>query len=139
MERTEWQRARLDEIGTKHPPEFWSEWTDDPAFGSRWRSIRDHFGLTSIGVNANGADAGGEIVVEHDERDQDDQDELYYVISGRARFVLDGQEVELGTGELLCVGGHVTRAAWALESPTEILMIGGTPAGPYRVPEWDGG
>lgn len=139
MNSTEWQQAKLDDIPSQHGAEFWREWTDDPAFGSRWHSVRHHFGLTSIGINANGGDAGDQIVVEHDEQEDANQDEVYFVVRGRARFVLDGTEIEAGPGELVCVGGAVTRAAWAVESPTQLLMIGGTPGGAYAVPGWDGG
>ena len=83
MNSTEWQQAKLDDIPSQHGAEFWREWTDDPAFGSRWHSVRHHFGLTSIGINANGGDAGDQIVVEHDEQEDANQDEVYFVVRGR--------------------------------------------------------
>jgi len=139
MDPTSWRQARLDEIPSRHDDAFWAQWAEDPAFGRGWHSIRDHFDLTSFGINAHEAEAGGQLVVAHDERDDDDQDELYYVVRGRARFTLNGENVEVAGGEMLCVGAHVMREAWALEEPTLLLMLGATPGGPYRVPEWDGG
>jgi hypothetical protein len=52
------------------------------------RPVRHHFGITSFGVNAwTGTGAGDRIINEHDEAEEEDgQEELYLVQSGRARF-----------------------------------------------------
>jgi len=53
-----------------------------------WRPVRHHFGITSFGINAwTGREAGDRIINEHDEKDE--QEELYLVQRGRARFELD--------------------------------------------------
>ena len=59
-----------------------------------WRPVRHHFGIESFGVNAwTGREAGDRIINEHDEAaDNDRQEELYLVHSGRARFELDGEQ-----------------------------------------------
>jgi mannose-6-phosphate isomerase-like protein (cupin superfamily) len=64
------------------------------------------------------------------------QEELFLVVKGRARFVCDGEEVEVGPCELLYAKPEVTRAAFALESPTLLLIVGGVPGEPYRPPVW---
>ena len=120
------------------PTEFFRQWTDDEVYGTRWHSIRSFFGLTSFGANANEADLGGCLVVAHRESDDEGHDELYFVARGRAGFVLDGEHVEVGELGLLCVGPDVMREAWALETPTILVMFGSPPGRAYRVPGWDG-
>ena len=62
-----------------------------------WRPVRHHFGITSFGVGAwTGREAGDRIINEHDEADEDE--ELYVVLSGRARFELDGDAVDAPAG-----------------------------------------
>ena len=64
------------------------------------------------------------------------QEELYVLVRGHARFVLDGEEVELGAFDLLRVGPEVTREARALEDGTLLLMVGGIPGAPYTAGSW---
>ena len=128
-----WAKARLDEIPAEHPPEWWDPWARDAGrYGERWRAIRLHFGIESFGVNAYEADAGEELIVAHDEAAYGGQEELYFVVRGRARFRLDGTEVEVGEGELLHVAPEVVRQADALE-PTLIFMVGGTAGRAFEV------
>jgi hypothetical protein len=57
------------------------------------RPVRQHFGITSFGVNAwTAAVAGGRIINEHDEAG--DAEELYVLQRGRATFELDGERVD---------------------------------------------
>jgi hypothetical protein len=65
-----------------------------------WRPVRHHFGIQSFGVNAwTAAKAGDRIINEHDENDEgEQQEELYFVQEGRARFELDGQAVDAPAG-----------------------------------------
>lgn len=123
-----WRRARVDEIGTDRSPQWWSEWARDPEYGLRWHQVRQHFGITSFGVNVNEADAGRELVVPHEEASYGGQEELYLIVRGRARFTCDGEELELGEGEMLYVRPEVVREAVALESPTVVFMVGGKPS-----------
>lgn len=134
-----WQRARLDEIaaaGLAADRSYWRQWARDPDYPRVWRSIRHHFGVRGFGVNAVEAEAGEELVCPHDELEFGGQEELYLVLRGRARFLCDGDEVELGEGELLHVLPAVRREARALETPTVLFMVGGVPGGPYR--PWPG-
>ncbi len=135
MQTRAWQIAKLEEIGTDRGREWWQEWARDPNYGLRWRQIREHFGITSFGVNANEAAAGEELVVPHEEVSYGGQEELYLIVRGRARFTCDGEEVELGEGELLYVRPEVMRDAMALETPTIVFMVGGKP-GAYEPFDW---
>jgi len=129
-----WQVARLEEIGTTNDASYWEPWARDPGYGEKWRSIRQHFGISGFGVNAYEAGAGEELVVPHDETDFGGQEELYFVARGRARFVCDGEEVEVGEGGLLYATAEVAREARALETPTIVFMVGGAP-GAYSAGE----
>jgi hypothetical protein len=135
MSDAPWRKAALSEIpalGESADPSWWAEWARDPGYGAGWRSIREHLGIEGFGVNAYEAGADEELVVPHDERDYGNQEELYFVVRGRARFVCDGEEVEVGELELLYVPPEVQREARALESPTIVFMVGGTRGEPYR-------
>jgi uncharacterized cupin superfamily protein len=134
-----WRTARIGEIPPAErsaDPAYWKEWTDDEGYAARWHSIREHFGIQSFGVNACHGTAGEELVVPHDEVAFGGQEELYLVVEGRARFECDGEQIELGAGELLYLQPQVQRAGIALETPTTVFMVGGV-AGKAFQPDWD--
>jgi len=75
--------------------------------------IRNHFGLRSFGINAYVAGhAGDRIIGEHDHADPDDEkhEELYFVHTGAARFVVDGEVIEATKPHKLVTSW---RATWA--------------------------
>ena len=103
-----------------------------------FRRVRLHFGITSFAVNAwTGHDAGDRIINEHDESDEDSQEELYLVQSGRATFELDGERVDAPTGTLVFARAGVKRTAFAEEAGTTIVAIGGTPGKAYEPSGWE--
>jgi tetratricopeptide (TPR) repeat protein len=97
--------------------------------------IRHHFGITAFGVNAwTGREAGDRIINEHHEADEGDaQEELYIVQSGRARFELDGEEVDAPAGTLVFAKPGVKRTAFAQEPGTTVIAVGAVPGEPYRI------
>ena len=130
-----WSAASLSEIpaaGEAADLSWWQEWARDPDYGVGWHSLRQHFGISAFGVNAYETSAGKELVVAHDELDYGRNEELYLVVRGRARFSCAGEEVELGEGDVLYVAPEVEREAVALETPTVVFMVGGTPGEAYR-------
>ena len=54
-----------------------------------WHPVRAHLGIRAFGTNAYTAEEAGVDVVEP--HDEDDQQELYLVFRGAARFTLDGE------------------------------------------------
>ena len=91
--------------------------------------LRGHLGIESFGANAFEAHAGELLVVPHDESGEgEQQEELYVVVAGRARFVCDGEEIVLAPGGFLYARPGVHREAVALATPTLLLIhpIGGT-------------
>jgi mannose-6-phosphate isomerase-like protein (cupin superfamily) len=138
----DWQVARIEDVPALPPtddPDFWRAWTEDPDFSRGWHSAGRHLGARAFGLNAKTAEAGRELVARHAESEFAPQDELYVVVRGRARFVCDGQAVEVAPGDLLLVGPDVVREAVALETPTQVVVIGGVPGKAYEAPEWNAG
>jgi len=95
------------------------------------RPVRHHFGITSFGVNAwTGREAGDRIINEHDEADENE--ELYLVHTGRARFELGDAEVDAPAGTFVFARPGLRRTAFAEEPGTTILALGGTPGQAYE-------
>ena len=98
--------------------------------------MRHHFGITSFGINTwTGRKAGDRIINEHDEEGEDE--ELYFVSSGRARFELDGERVDAPTGTFVFARPGVKRTAFAEEPETTILAVGATPGQVYEPAGWE--
>ena len=116
--------ARLDEI---------DEMTDGR---EPWRPVRHHLGITAFGATAwTGREAGDRIINEHDEADEDE--ELYVVLSGRARFELDGDAVDAPAGTFVFAEPGVKRTAFAEEPETTVIALGGTPGKAYEPDGWE--
>jgi|1186.fasta_scaffold268461_2 quercetin dioxygenase-like cupin family protein len=102
--------------------------------------IRSHFGIEGFGVNAMRAlEAGAEVINEHSETGlgTNGQEELYVVLSGHARFTVDGEEIDAPAGTLVFVEPAVKRAAVAEAPDTTVLVVGGAPGVAYnQTPGW---
>ena len=106
--------------------------------GFVWRPVRRRFGIEGFGVNAySSREAGAQIVEEHSESDLE-HEEIYLVLRGRARFTIEGDEHELGQGELVFVRDPVLRrGAIALDDDTIVLALGGKPGAAHEVSAWE--
>ena len=106
--------------------------------GFVWRPIRRHFDIRAFGVNAYTAlEVGGRIVEEHTEN-QLGHEEIYLVLRGRALFTVDGNEHELGAGQLVFLRDpQLRRGAVALEEDTIVLALGGKPGEAHVVSAWE--
>lgn len=103
----------------------------------RWTPLRKHFGITAFGVNAYTATEAGQDVVEEHNEERLGHEELYVVVSGRATFVLDGDEVEVPAGSAVFLRDPaVKRYARAEEPGTTVLAVGGTP-GQHEISAWE--
>jgi quercetin dioxygenase-like cupin family protein len=100
--------------------------------GAPYRPVRQHFGITSFGVSSfTGHKTGDRIINEHSE--EDDQEELYLVLQGRATFELDGERVDAPAGMLVFAEPGVKRTAFAEEDGTTVFVVGGKPGKAYEV------
>jgi tetratricopeptide (TPR) repeat protein len=103
----------------------------------RWTPLRKHFGITAFGVSAYTASEVGQDVVEEHTEERLGHEELYVVLTGRATFVLDGEEKDVPAGSVVFLRDpKVKRYARAEEPGTTVLAIGGKP-GSHEVSAWE--
>jgi hypothetical protein len=134
--REEYRRAMAERA-----PHILARWADaSERFTSANRKthdLRGFLGVESFGVNAFEAHDGELLVVPHDELGEgEQQEEVYLVVEGRARFICDGEPVELERGEVLYARPGVKREAVALATPTILFIVGGRRGRPYSPPIW---
>jgi tetratricopeptide (TPR) repeat protein len=103
-----------------------------------WRPVRLTLGIEAFGTNAYTAEEAGVDVVEpHTESPELGHQELYFVASGRAKFILDGEEHDAPAGTYVFVPDTAThRHAIAQEAGTTVLSFGGPPAFKPSAWEW---
>ena len=118
--------AHIDELDAIEMPE-----------GFVWRPVRRHFGIRAFGTNAYTPGASGQVVEEHTEG-QLEHEEIYLVLRGRVRFTVDGNDHELGPGQLVYVRDpSLKRGAVALTDDAAVLAIGGKPGEAHQVSAWE--
>jgi hypothetical protein len=108
--------------------------------GVTWRPVRRELDVRAFGVNAYTADAGALLIEEHDETGAGagGHEELYIVVSGHARFTIDGAEHDAPAGTLVFLPDPTSRrAAVALVDGTTAIVVGGRPGEPYSVSPWE--
>jgi hypothetical protein len=107
--------------------------------GVKWRPVRRALGITGFGINAYSADAGEQLIEEHDETGAGagQHEELYLVLTGHARFTVDGQHIDAPAGTLVFVPETSSRrAAEATADGTNALVIGGD-TGTIKPSAWE--
>jgi tetratricopeptide (TPR) repeat protein len=103
-----------------------------------FRPVRHHLGITSFGVNSwTARESGDRIINEHDEDEPGGHEELYVVVSGRARFELGGESVDAPAGTLVYVKPKIKRTAFVEEPNTTLLAVGGAPGEAYEPGGWE--
>ena len=106
-----------------------------------WRPVRRHLDIQSFGINATtAASAGDWVIMDHTEVDdsQTRHEELFYVASGRATFVVDGEEVDVPAGTFVHVPDPRTRrGARAIEPGTTVIAVGAEPGAAFTVSPWE--
>jgi AraC-like ligand binding domain len=110
------------------------------AAGVGYRLVRRELGITAFGINAFTANAGEQLIEEHDETGSGAgrHEELYVVIAGHARFTIDGREHDAPAGTLVFLPDPESRRlAIALAEGTTAIAVGGTPGRPYEVSPWE--
>ena len=107
--------------------------------GVNWRPVRRTLGIEAFGINAYTADAGEEVVEEHDETGAGagHHEELYIVVTGRATFTVEGEEIDAPVGTCVFLDDpKERRAARAAEDGTTVLAVGGE-RGAFVVSPWE--
>ena len=106
----------------------------------QWRPVRRTLGIEAFGINAYTADAGDLVVEEHDETGDGagHHEELYVVVTGRATFTVDGEEIDATVGTCVFLDdAKERRGARAVVDGTTVLAIGGERGAPFRVSPWE--
>ena len=104
--------------------------------GLTWRPVRRHFDIQAFGVNAYTAEQAGQRVVE-EHREEGGHEELYVVVSGRALFMVDGEEHDAPAGTLVHCPPGTPRGAVAAEAGTTVLGIGAKPGEVFKPSGWE--
>jgi tetratricopeptide (TPR) repeat protein len=109
--------------------------------GPRWAMVRTHFGIQAFGVNAYVADeAGADLVGEHDElgKRAGRHEELYFIADGRAKFTVNGDEIDAPAGTFVFVRDPAAkRSAIAKEAGTAVVIAGGKPGEAFTQSPWE--
>jgi mannose-6-phosphate isomerase-like protein (cupin superfamily) len=90
-----------------------------------FRKVRQELGVTAFGVNVLVL-APGVVTRPHY---HEEQDELYFVHSGRARFALPGEARELGPGGLCHVESTTPRQVTNVGDGDLVLLVVGAKGG----------
>jgi mannose-6-phosphate isomerase-like protein (cupin superfamily) len=99
----------------------WAFGTIDAMGDGVFRKVRRELGVTAFGVNVIVLEPG----VVARPHFHDEQDELYFVHAGRARFALPGEARELGPGGLCHVESTTARQITSVgEEPLVMLVVG---------------
>jgi mannose-6-phosphate isomerase-like protein (cupin superfamily) len=77
----------------------------DPAHGERFLSLRRALGVSSFGINQMVLQPGQRMRIHRHRR----QEEVYLVLEGVLTVAIEGDETELGRGELMRVAPEVRR------------------------------
>jgi quercetin dioxygenase-like cupin family protein len=110
---------------------------NEMADGFVWRPVRRHFGIQAFGTNVYTPGASGQVIEEHTEQVYG-HEEIYLVLRGRVRFTIDGNEHELGQGQLVFLRDPaVRRGAVALTDDAAVLTVGGKPGAPHEISAWE--
>jgi tetratricopeptide (TPR) repeat protein len=105
--------------------------------GLEWRPVRRRLDIRSFGVNAYTAEKVGDWVVE-EHKEGSGHEELYLVLRGRARFTLDGKELDAPAGTIVFLpDADVLRVAIAEEEGTTVLALGGWPDRAFEPSGWE--
>ena len=91
-------------------------------------------GIRSFGMQILDFPAGFSDYPEHDHA-EDGQEEVYVILAGDAEFVIDGEEMTIGQGQMLKVDAASRRKLYPGRDGVRLLAIGCTPGEAYERPE----
>lgn len=107
-----------------------------------WRPVRHALGLTAFGINAYVGHRAGDLVVEAHTEDGSggypQHEEVYVVVSGAARFVLEGAEQTVAAPAFVKPDTPLThREAYAAADGTVVVAVGAPVDEPFTVSPWE--
>ena len=105
--------------------------------GLEWRPIRRRLGIRAFGINAYTAAQVGDCVVE-EHSEGSGHEEVYVVVSGHARFTVDGDDFDAPSGTIVYLRDpEVLRSAVSQEEGTTVLAVGGWPDKAFEPSGWE--
>jgi mannose-6-phosphate isomerase-like protein (cupin superfamily) len=90
----------------------------DPAHGERFLSLRRALGVSSFGINQLVLQPGQRMRIHRHRR----QEEVYLVLEGVLTVAIEGEETELGRGDLMRVAPEVRRQLINY-GPGQVLLV----------------
>ncbi len=105
-----------------------------------WHMVRSVLGIEAFGINAwTATEDGQQLIGEHDEvgLGAGRHEELYFVVEGRARFTVDGEEVDAPAGTVVHVPVTTVRRGATADAGTTVLVIGGRRGEAFEVSSWE--
>ncbi len=82
--------------------------------------LHDRLGLTGAEISINTLPANTNVPFVHSHKENE---EIYYIISGNAKFVIDGEELSLSAGDFVKVNPQGKRQIFAGEEGISYLCI----------------
>lgn len=82
--------------------------------------LHDRLGLTGAEISINSLPANANVPFVHAHKENE---EIYYIISGNGKFVIDGEEVVLSTGDFVKINPQGKRQIFAGEVGISYICI----------------
>ncbi len=95
-----------------------------------FRPIRRELGLTAFGINQEEFPPNADGYPDHD-HSEDGQEEVFYVLEGSGKIVVDGEDVELKPGRYVWVDAASKRKILAGDDGLKVIAVG-SPPGAYK-------
>jgi uncharacterized cupin superfamily protein len=95
-----------------------------------FRPIRRALGVTAFGINQEDWPPSAEGHPDHDHAG-DGQEEVFYVLEGSGKIVVDGEDVELKPGRYVFVEAESKRQLFPGDAGLKVLAVG-SPPGAYK-------
>ncbi|HEU0304320.1 MAG TPA: cupin domain-containing protein [Gaiellaceae bacterium] len=103
---------------------------DVEAINGVFRPIRRALGVTAFGINQEDWPPNADQHPDHDHA-EDGQQEVFYVLAGSGRMVVDGEDVELKPGRYVYVEPGSKRRIYAGDEGLQVIAVG-SPPGAYQ-------
>ena len=103
---------------------------DVEAVNGVFRPIRRALGVTAFGINQEDWPANADGYPDHDHA-EDGQEEVYYVLAGSGKMVVDDEDVELKPGRYVFVEPGSKRKLLPGDEGLRMICVG-SPPGAYK-------
>jgi mannose-6-phosphate isomerase-like protein (cupin superfamily) len=106
----------------------------EASFGGGFKKARAELGVSAFGLQVLEFPPDVTQYPEHDHADSG-QEEVFAVVKGSGRMVVEGEEIDLAPDVFVRVGPGDKRKIYSGPEGLRIIALGGTPGKPYEAPE----